>query len=297
PAGRPPSARPPPPPPPAAGAPRPPGARAPARAGGADRAGAHAETALAREEAVALVAQLDTARQAIEAGDTALAAERQAHAATRARLEAGRAELEAGRRQLEELRTQFSTELERAREQVVIAQERAEASERRALRELDTERTARQKSERAAEELRGELVAARHEAHDAAVAHAEARARLETQAAALTEQFTTRLAAADAAERKTADDLGAVQAELAAAQRRAERAEAEAALVRQLLAKLRLGPRERDGAERRRRQAGGSATSASDTPREPPAEDHKLSAPSEEDGSDSSDNQRDDSKH
>ncbi|WP_454739541.1 hypothetical protein [Cupriavidus necator] len=44
----------------------------------------------------------------------------------------------------------------------------SEASEWRALRELDQERTARQKSERAAEELRGELAAARSEARDAA---------------------------------------------------------------------------------------------------------------------------------
>lgn len=58
---------------------------------------------------------------------------------------------------MDELRTQFSTALERAREQVVIAQDRAEASERRALRELDQEHTARQKSERAAEDLRMEL--------------------------------------------------------------------------------------------------------------------------------------------
>lgn len=41
-----------------------------------------------------------------------------------ARLEAGRTELEASRRQLDALRTQFSTELERAREAVTLAQER-----------------------------------------------------------------------------------------------------------------------------------------------------------------------------
>lgn len=250
-------------------------ARAAASAAEAERDAAHAETALAREEAAALVARLDAAQQTIEAGDTALTAERQAHAATQARLEAGRAELEAGRRQLEELRTQFSTELERAREQVVIAQERAEASERRALRELDAERTARQQSDRTAEALRGELAAARHEARDAAVAQAEARARLETQVAALTEQLATRVGAADAAARKAADDLASVQAALAVAQRRAERSEAEAALARQLLAELRLAPRERGeggSAERRRRKAGAPASSATDTPREPPAE-------------------------
>ncbi|KAI3597506.1 hypothetical protein D8I24_6655 (plasmid) [Cupriavidus necator H850] len=135
-------------------------------------------------------------------------------------------------RQLAELRTQFSTELERAREQVTLAQERAEASERRSQRELDAERTARQKSDRTAEELRGDLVAARSEAGDAAEALAEVRARLEAQVAALAD----RLANAEQAQRKSAHDLDAVQAELGAAQRRAERAEAEAALARQLLA-------------------------------------------------------------
>ncbi|AEI82196.1 hypothetical protein CNE_BB1p07790 (plasmid) [Cupriavidus necator N-1] len=102
----------------------------------------------------------------------------------------GRTELETGRRQLDALRTKFSTELERAREAVTLAQERAEASERRSLRELGQERTARQKSERTAEDLRGELAAARHEARDAAVAQVEGRAKLEAQAAALVMQHS-----------------------------------------------------------------------------------------------------------
>ncbi|WP_042885501.1 DNA-binding protein [Cupriavidus necator] len=219
----------------------------------AERDAARTETAAAREEVAAISAQLAEAREAHDAVQADLAAERQAHAATQARLEAGRAELDAAGRQLAELRTQFSTELERAREQVTLAQERAEASERRSLRELDAERTARQQSDRTAEALRGELVAARSEARDAAVAQAEVRARLEAQAAALAD----RLASAEQAQRKSAHDVDAVQAELAAAQRRAERAEAEAALARQLLAELRVAPREREGG--RRRKAGGPA--------------------------------------
>lgn len=215
----------------------------------AERDAARAETAAAREEVAAISAQLAEARQAHEAVQAELVAERQAHAATQARLDAGRAELDAAGRQLVELRTQFSTELERAREQVTLAQERAEASERRSLRELDAERTARQQSDRTAEALRGELVAARSEARDAAVAQAEARARLEAQAAAVAD----RLASAEQAQRKSVNDLDTVQAELGAAQRRAERAEAEAALARQLLAELRVGPPERDGAGRRRK--------------------------------------------
>ncbi|MEM5432628.1 MULTISPECIES: hypothetical protein [Cupriavidus] len=97
----------------------------------------HAETALACEEAAA------AARQTIEETLTALATERQAPAATQARLEAGCAELEGASRQLEELRNQFSTELERAREQVAIAQDRTEASERRALCERPGPRAGR----------------------------------------------------------------------------------------------------------------------------------------------------------
>jgi hypothetical protein len=223
----------------------------------AERDAARTETAAAREEVAATSAQLAEARQAHDAVHAELAAERQAHAATQARLEAGRAELDAAGRQLAELRTQFSTELERAREQVTLAQERAEASERRSLRELDAERTARQKSERTAEELRGELVAARSEARDAAVAQAEVRARLEAQAAALTERLTERLAAAEAAQRQAGVDRDAAQAKLGAAQRRAERAEAEAALARQLLAELRVAPPGRESG--RRRKAGGPA--------------------------------------
>jgi len=272
-------------------------ARHAASAAEAERDAARAQTAAAREEAAVIAAQLTEARDAQDAVQADLAAERQAHAATQARLEAGRAELEAAGRQLAELRTQFSTELERAREQVTLAQERAEASERRALRELDAERTARQQSERTAEALRGELVAARSEARDAAVAQAEVRARLEAQAAALAD----RLASAEQAQRKAAHDLDAVQAEMGAAQRRAERAEAEAALARQLLAELRMGPPEREGGGRRRK-----AGSQAPTDNEPQGakldgqQDDKHGAPTaasnREDGSDSSDDSHDSKK-
>ncbi|MDK3022635.1 DNA-binding protein [Cupriavidus taiwanensis] len=269
-------------------------ARHAASAAEAERDAARTEAAAAREEVAALSAQLAEARQAHDALQADLASERQAHAATQARLEAGRAELDAAGRQLAELRTQFSTELARAREQVALAQERAEASERRSLRELDAERTARQQSDRTAEALRGELVAARSEARDAAVAQAEVRARLEAQAATLAD----RLASTEQAQRKSAHDLGAVQAELGAAQRRAERAEAEAALARQLLAELRMGPPERDGGGRRRK-----ARSPTPTEQEAPGEkldqrqDEKQGAPAAalnpDDGSDSSDDSND----
>ncbi|WP_316149589.1 DNA-binding protein [Cupriavidus sp. BIC8F] len=272
-------------------------ARDAANAAEAERDAARAETAMAREDALALSAQLGEARQAYDAVQADLAAERQAHAATRARWEAGRGELEAAGRQLADLRAQFSTELERAREQVAIAQERAEASERRALRELDQERTARQKSERTAEELRGELAAARSEARDAAVAQAEVRARLEAQATALGD----RLAAAEQAQGRHALELERVGNELASAQRRAERAEAEAALARQLLAELRGALHERDGGGRRRGKAR-PAQAVNEQPHEAQGEEQSAPAPTLplEDGhgnSDGNDRSRDDNEN
>ncbi|WP_455281354.1 DUF4158 domain-containing protein [Cupriavidus necator] len=113
--------------------------------------------------------------------------------------------------------------------------------------------------------LNSELTQARHEAREAAVAQAEGRARLEAQAAALAD----RLAAAEQVQQRTTSELDTVQAEVAAAQRRAERAEAEAALARQLLAQLRVAPRERDGGGGRRRKGGGPAPTTNqgaDTP-------------------------------
>ncbi|GAB7541364.1 hypothetical protein CS8_010270 [Cupriavidus sp. 8B] len=123
--------------------------------------------------------------------------------------------MEALERQLQELRTQFLTELERTREQVAVAQEWASATERRALREIDQERMLRQKGAQA-------------RAQDAAVAGAEARARLEAERDTLSRQWV-------ATEQALMQGQGAQErllAELAEALRRAERAQAEATATR-----------------------------------------------------------------
>lgn len=77
----------------------------------------------AREEVATISVRLGEARQAHDAMQADLVAERQAHAATQVRLEAGRAELDAAGRQLAELRTQFSTELERAEAEAALARQ------------------------------------------------------------------------------------------------------------------------------------------------------------------------------
>ncbi|MDF3881112.1 hypothetical protein [Cupriavidus basilensis] len=120
------------------------------------------------------------------------------------------------------MRTQFSTELEHPREQVAVAQERVNATERRALCEIDQERTLRQKGEQALADLRTELAAVQARAQDTAVAGAEEQARLQAERDTLSRQLAE---AEQALGRGQAAQEG-LWAELVAALRRAERAQA-----------------------------------------------------------------------
>ncbi|MGT2460347.1 DNA-binding protein (plasmid) [Cupriavidus basilensis] len=204
----------------------------------AQRDQARAAVVVAEQAAAAVQAEFDAAQRARAALQGELEAERQAHAAARARQEEGRRQVEALERQLVELRTQFSTELERTREQVAVAQERASATERRALREIDQERTLRQKAELAVADLRAELAAVQARAQDAAVAGAEERARLQAERDALSQQLAE---AGQALERGQVAQEG-LRAELEAALRRVERAQAEASATRRLVTTRRRVP-------------------------------------------------------
>ncbi|MBB1636081.1 DNA-binding protein [Cupriavidus sp. UME77] len=143
----------------------------------AQRDQARAAVVVAEQETKAVQGEFDAAQQARAALQGELDAERQAHSAARAHQEEGKRQVEALERQLQELRTQFSTELEHTCQQVAVAQERASATNRRALREIDQERTLRQKGEQALADLRTELAAVQARAQDAAVAGAEAQAQ------------------------------------------------------------------------------------------------------------------------
>ncbi|MCP3024532.1 DNA-binding protein [Cupriavidus basilensis] len=204
----------------------------------AQRDQARAAVVVAEQQTAAMQAEFDAAQRARAALQGELDAERQAHAAARARQEEGVRQAEALERQLQELRTQFSMDLERTREQVAVAQERASATERRALREIDQERTLRQKAEQAAADLRTELAAVQARAQDAAVAGAEERARQQAEREALSLQLAE---AKQALERGQAvqDEL---RAELEAALRRVERAQAETAATRRLVSPRRRAP-------------------------------------------------------
>ncbi|WP_238587395.1 DNA-binding protein [Cupriavidus sp. IDO] len=84
----------------------------------AQRDQARAAVVVAEQEKVIVEAELEAAQRASAVLQRELDAARQAHAAAQARHEEGRRQVEALERQLQELRTQFSTELERTREQV-----------------------------------------------------------------------------------------------------------------------------------------------------------------------------------
>ncbi|KVP98253.1 KfrA protein [Burkholderia ubonensis] len=195
------------------------------------------QTALdyARREIEVGQAKLDEANQALADLQASLQAERAAHAATEARLQETRRQVEERDRQLTAVRTQFSTELEHARQQVSQAETRATATERRVMLEFDQERTQRQKSERAAEEARTELTAARAELKEAAVQHADVAGRLRAELQGLAQRLT----ASDQERESRNAELAGVRRELADAVGRADRAEAEVAVTRRLVEDIR----------------------------------------------------------
>ncbi|MHA7680369.1 DNA-binding protein [Cupriavidus sp. PET2-C1] len=204
----------------------------------AQRDQARAALAVAEQEKTVVQAELDAVRQARAALQGELEAERQAHAAAQARQEEGKRQIEGLERQLGEMHTQFSTDLERTREQVAVAQERASATERRALREMDQERTLRQKAEQVVAELRAEMAAVQVRAQDAAVAGAEERVRLQAERDTLSLQWVEAQQAL--AEGQVARER--LRAEIEVALRRAERAQAEASATRRLVTARRLAP-------------------------------------------------------
>jgi chromosome segregation ATPase len=175
-----------------------------------------------------------------------LQAERAAHAATGAHLQETRRQAEERDRQLTEARAQFSTELEHARQQVIDAEARAAATERRVMLEFDSERTLRHKGEKLIEELRAELGSARNETREADVRHADAAGRLQSELQSVNQRLTV----ADAEQDRHAGLLSQLRAELGEATRRAERAETEVEVTRRLIADFKSASVEK-GARRR----------------------------------------------
>ena len=208
-----------------------------------------AQLEIVQQAVASAQAELEAARtQLAELGD-ALAAEREAHAATEGRLHEIRRQLTEAGTHLSQVKTEFTTELERARERVSVAEERAASHEKRALREIDQERTARQKSEKQAEELRAQLQAARAELKDTAVQHAEALASLRTEWRLLQQQTES------AAKRHiaTMDELARTQSLLQDARHQVERADTEVQVTRRLIDEMNKTPTTRAAKKPNRR--------------------------------------------
>ncbi|MGC5887896.1 DNA-binding protein [Ralstonia pseudosolanacearum] len=198
---------------------------------------AAADSEAARQAAVATQAQLEAVRVQLANLQDTLSAERQAHAATDARLQEARRQLDEVARQLTEARAEFHAQLARERERADAADARAASHEKRALREIDQERTARQKSDKLADELRTQVVAARTEMQESAVVHANAIGALRAELGVAQQQIEATMAQ----QRQTTDELAQTKMLLQEAVRRAERAETEAETTRRLVDALKKG--------------------------------------------------------
>ena len=149
-------------------------------------------------------------------------------------------------RQLGLVKADIGAQLERAHEQAheqahergEAAEARAQAHEKRALKEIDQEHTARQKSEQQLESQRAQLAAAKSELKDAAVQHAGAISAVRTEI----DLASQRAEAVATQQQAMAIELAEARASLQDSLRRAERAEAEAEITRRLVDGLKKTP-------------------------------------------------------
>lgn len=202
---------------------------------------AQSAEARARQAAAEALASADTLRQQLGAvqesllqRQTDLEAERRAHAGAVARLQELQRHLEEARNQQERVRADFSAELVKAREAVAVANSRADASERRALLDIDHERQARIKADKQLEALRGQLAQVEGRHRESMLAQADAVTRLQVRADAA-EDLQQELTASN---RSLAEDLQATRERLAASHQEATQFKAEAQTLRALLERL-----------------------------------------------------------
>ena len=159
---------------------------------------AQTELQEARQRSTVLEAQLQTAQSKaaeLEIRVQGLAAEleqeRRAQAASIARGEALSKQVDELKLEQSKSRQHFSAELEKGRAAIDEAASRAAESERRALRDIDRERTARAQAEKQLEQLRGKLAESERDHHskllEANAAQTRSAADLESARASLAE--------------------------------------------------------------------------------------------------------------
>lgn len=136
-----------------------------------------AESEVARDSAlqenIDLVAKCQSISDSLVATQAAVDAEQRSHGETTARLEEARAEVTSLRDALGQARRDFALELEKGRDATKLAEERLAAAERRALLEIDRERTLRADAEKEINRQRAAIAALDAQSNARAQANAE----------------------------------------------------------------------------------------------------------------------------
>lgn len=195
-----------------------------------------AEQAAGQWEAATQELRTEVARAEAATQDalSQLEAERRRHAGTLARVDELLSQLEQSRTQQQRQQEAFSADLAKAREDVDAAQQRATAAERRALLEIDTERQARARADKATEGLRDRLAEAEGRERQQALVHAEASTRLQMELNA----SKGALARAQEAQEELERHAGRLAEQLSEAQQVAARNQAEAQTLGALVERL-----------------------------------------------------------
>lgn len=190
-----------------------------------------------RQAIADLQAQLQAALGAVAAADTEMESERRAHAATAARhLEVQRT-CDDLRTQLDRQRADFSADLAKARDAVDTANARADASDRRALLEIEQERQAKARQEKQSESLRVQLANLETKFREAETSAATAQSTLRASLQAAEHAATVAAIARDSLQKEAMQ----ARSEATLAREDAIRAQAEAQAVKALFDRLAAG--------------------------------------------------------
>lgn len=182
-----------------------------------------------------LQAELEAAGGQLRQLQIELEAERRAHVATAAKSQELQRQAVGLQEQITAARGDFSAELDKARQAVQAADERAAGAQRKALLEVEQERTARNKADKALEAVRGQLAEAEGRLRDLAVQHAEEGTKLRgqvSQAEALAERL-------QAALDERSEENRQLQAQLTVQREHVLQATAQAQATRELLDQFR----------------------------------------------------------
>lgn len=220
----------------------------------ASQARAAAEQAVAQWEVTAQELQAEVARAQVSTAEVQgqLEAQRRAHAGAQARVDELLNQLEQGRVLQQRQQESFSGDLAKARGDIEAAHERAAAAERRALMEIEQERQARARADKAAEVLREQLGAAEGRERQQSLIHAESVTRLQMGLNAA----AAALKAAQEAQVALEGDVDDLRNQLTESQQTAARHEAQAQTLQGLVERLTPPPAPNSPARTGRKKAG-----------------------------------------